>query len=247
VGRTPRHGGLAETTFYMKLTPLKLIILVIAGAAVVSAGLALLWMQQRPQPTPPSSQLPIETKSPQKYDRESAIDASIAAVSINHACFPGGVSYDTAYPYETYTVRRGDALNFIAARQLGDASRFNEIIVLNAKAYPTLTTNPGYLETGWVFRMPPKDIRINNENPLARIRGQIVYVGEDRIAIRYQPQPSSAAFLYYDQDTRYVRNGSPIRISDLTLEDCAKATIEKDYSRKTNYPILIEVSESINP
>jgi nucleoid-associated protein YgaU len=58
---------------------------------------------------------------------------------------------------ETYTVRAGDTLSGIAASQLGNASRYNEIFVLN-QGRPQVgggaLTDPGRLTVGWVLELP---------------------------------------------------------------------------------------------
>ena len=53
-----------------------------------------------------------------------------------------------------YTVVAGDYLSGIAAKLLGDASRWPEIVALNKDKYPSLATNPNLIYVGWVLTIP---------------------------------------------------------------------------------------------
>lgn len=55
---------------------------------------------------------------------------------------------------QTYTVRPGDTLWSIAARQLGDPLRYTEIVQANAKRHPHLADSPDYLKPGWKLELP---------------------------------------------------------------------------------------------
>ncbi|MEB3223942.1 MAG: LysM peptidoglycan-binding domain-containing protein [Candidatus Sericytochromatia bacterium] len=54
----------------------------------------------------------------------------------------------------TYTVRPGDTLWTIAGRQLGDPTRFRELIALNREALPSLEASPDFLRPGWALTLP---------------------------------------------------------------------------------------------
>jgi nucleoid-associated protein YgaU len=54
----------------------------------------------------------------------------------------------------TYTVQRNDSLWTIAQGQLGDANRWRELVELNKAKYPTLTTNPDFIQVGWTLGLP---------------------------------------------------------------------------------------------
>ncbi|HOY65387.1 MAG TPA: glucosaminidase domain-containing protein [Candidatus Ozemobacteraceae bacterium] len=54
----------------------------------------------------------------------------------------------------SYTVRSGDSLSAIARRLLGDASRYIEIVNLNAGRYPSLRNNPDLIHPGWNLTIP---------------------------------------------------------------------------------------------
>ncbi len=53
-----------------------------------------------------------------------------------------------------YTVVSGDYLRSIAARMLGDASRWTEIVELNKDKYPSLATNPNLIYPNWNLTLP---------------------------------------------------------------------------------------------
>lgn len=52
-----------------------------------------------------------------------------------------------------YTVKRGDTLSTIAARELGKASRWPEIVALNVATFPGLR-DPNRIQVGWDLRLP---------------------------------------------------------------------------------------------
>ena len=53
-----------------------------------------------------------------------------------------------------YTVVSGDYLSAIAAKLLGDSSRWPEIVELNKDKYPSLQSNPNLIYVGWVLTIP---------------------------------------------------------------------------------------------
>ncbi|HEY9723086.1 MAG TPA: LysM peptidoglycan-binding domain-containing protein [Oscillatoriaceae cyanobacterium] len=57
---------------------------------------------------------------------------------------PGGV----------YVVKSGDYLTKIARAQLGDPSRYKDIVALNVDKYPSLAKNPDMIYPGWQLTMP---------------------------------------------------------------------------------------------
>ncbi len=56
--------------------------------------------------------------------------------------------------YVTYTVVSGDYLIKIAQNQMGDGSRWHEIVELNKDQYPQLETNPDLIYAGWTLKLP---------------------------------------------------------------------------------------------
>lgn len=76
------------------------------------------------------------------------------------AFVPGLVADDGG---NTYTVQRGDSLSKIAAEH---GTTVQELVRLNADRYPSLKTNPGLIEPGWVLVLPDTGTgERNNENP----------------------------------------------------------------------------------
>ncbi|HEY9070109.1 MAG TPA: glucosaminidase domain-containing protein [Candidatus Ozemobacteraceae bacterium] len=72
---------------------------------------------------------------------------------------PGGSTSSMSSPATSdssgsYTVRSGDSLSAIALRCLGNASRYMEIVRLNADRYPSLLSNPNLIHPGWTLRLP---------------------------------------------------------------------------------------------
>ena len=53
-----------------------------------------------------------------------------------------------------YTVVSGDCLSAIAGSQMGDSSRWPEIVELNKDKYPSLVSNPNLIYPGWTLTLP---------------------------------------------------------------------------------------------
>jgi murein DD-endopeptidase MepM/ murein hydrolase activator NlpD len=53
-----------------------------------------------------------------------------------------------------YTVQPGDYLIKIASEQMGDGSRWHELVDLNKDKYPSLLSNPNLIYSGWVLTLP---------------------------------------------------------------------------------------------
>ncbi|HEY9721964.1 MAG TPA: peptidoglycan-binding protein, partial [Oscillatoriaceae cyanobacterium] len=53
-----------------------------------------------------------------------------------------------------YTVRQGDTLTGIAQSQLGDWNKWHTIVDMNQNRYPTLASNPDYIQSGWRLNLP---------------------------------------------------------------------------------------------
>ncbi|MEB3285791.1 MAG: LysM peptidoglycan-binding domain-containing protein, partial [Candidatus Sericytochromatia bacterium] len=54
----------------------------------------------------------------------------------------------------SYTVKSGDYLSKIAREQLGDSSRWAELVQLNQERYPSLKTNPNLIHPSWTLQLP---------------------------------------------------------------------------------------------
>lgn len=70
----------------------------------------------------------------------------------NRPVDPAFVPYLRPGSQRSYTVRAGDTLMAIAARELGSAGRFMEIY--NANTPDPMNLGPDYLQVGWVLRLP---------------------------------------------------------------------------------------------
>lgn len=62
---------------------------------------------------------------------------------------------EDALPYKMYTVKSGDSIFQIAANELGDDSRYTEIIDLNREVYPGFNVS-SVLSVGMELRIPKK-------------------------------------------------------------------------------------------
>ncbi|MGC8946358.1 MAG: CAP domain-containing protein [Anaerolineae bacterium] len=68
-------------------------------------------------------------------------------------------------PWCKYTVRPGDSLSKIAAKY---STTVQELVRFNADRYPSLKTNPGLIEPGWVLMLPREDTGKENGESLWR-------------------------------------------------------------------------------
>ena len=78
---------------------------------------------------------------------------STATVTSTSTSTSTGTATDTAKTVE-YTVQPGDYLIKIASEQMGDGSRWQELVELNKDKYPSLLTNPNLIYSGWVLTLP---------------------------------------------------------------------------------------------
>lgn len=53
-----------------------------------------------------------------------------------------------------YTVKRGDTLTGIAQNELGDWNKWGSIVDANKDKYPSLTSNPDFIQIGWNLQLP---------------------------------------------------------------------------------------------
>lgn len=78
--------------------------------------------------------------------------ATVTATSTETATVTS-TSTDTGKTVE-YTVQSGDYLIKIASEQMGDGSRWQELVELNKDKYPSLLSNPNLIYAGWVLTLP---------------------------------------------------------------------------------------------
>lgn len=56
--------------------------------------------------------------------------------------------------YRDYTVKRGDTLTGIAQNELGNWQKWGSIVDANKDKYPSLTSNPDFIQIGWNLQLP---------------------------------------------------------------------------------------------
>ncbi|HNV69420.1 MAG TPA: LysM peptidoglycan-binding domain-containing protein [Candidatus Ozemobacteraceae bacterium] len=66
-----------------------------------------------------------------------------------------------------YTVVPGDCLWNIAAKYLGNGSRYMELVEANKSKYPSLVKNPNLIYPGWVLTIPGQSGNLNPGNSTA--------------------------------------------------------------------------------
>lgn len=83
----------------------------------------------------------------------------VANAPYNRPVDEGAIPFNRPSPHyvrpgsqRLYTVRSGDTLSTIAARELGSAGRFMEVYNLNTPS--PMNQGPDYLQVGWVLRLP---------------------------------------------------------------------------------------------
>ncbi|MDO8313532.1 MAG: LysM peptidoglycan-binding domain-containing protein, partial [Sideroxyarcus sp.] len=104
---------------------------------------------------------PSRTSNVVSFTKTSDVAASILVTSLGSAPVPQQTPAPLPLPTVigpgpggTYTVQRGDSLWRIAQDQVGDGSRYGELVVLNQDTHPELLVNPGSISTGWILRLP---------------------------------------------------------------------------------------------
>ena len=83
----------------------------------------------------------------------TATATSTATVTSTSTSTSTSTATDTAKTVE-YTVQPGDYLIKIASEQMGDGSRWHELVDLNKDKYPSLLSNPNLIYSGWVLTLP---------------------------------------------------------------------------------------------
>lgn len=82
----------------------------------------------------------------------SPVEQAQAAVNNPYTRPTGDTPYVRPGSQRLYTVRAGDTLSAIAARELGSAGRFMDIYTANTPS--PMNRGPDYLQVGWVLRLP---------------------------------------------------------------------------------------------
>ena len=91
--------------------------------------------------------------------------------------------WDSIYDYlEKYVVRSGDTLLSIAKNEMGDVSRYQELIDINEQTYPHLATYNSFLEVGMTLHIPPIEWGATAGHFLVP-RGEILKIEKNRYFI----------------------------------------------------------------
>ncbi|MBR4328355.1 MAG: peptidoglycan DD-metalloendopeptidase family protein [Candidatus Riflebacteria bacterium] len=83
----------------------------------------------------------------------TATDTATVTATSTATVTATSTSTDTGKTVE-YTVQPGDYLIKIASEQMGDGSRWQELVELNKDKYPSLLSNPNLIYAGWVLTLP---------------------------------------------------------------------------------------------
>ena len=94
-----------------------------------------------------------DTDTSTDTDTEKDTDTSSDTKTTTETTTSTDTSSDTNSTVQ-YTVVSGDYLIKIAQNQMGDGSRWREIVELNKDKYPSLLTNPNLIYAGWTFTLP---------------------------------------------------------------------------------------------
>lgn len=83
----------------------------------------------------------------------TATVTATSTATVTNTSTSTGTSTSTDKKVE-YTVQPGDFLIKIANEQMGDGSRWQELVELNKDKYPSLLSNPNLIYAGWVLTLP---------------------------------------------------------------------------------------------
>lgn len=99
---------------------------------------------------------------------------------------------------EKYTVKKGDTLLSIAKSELDNSSRVQELIQLNKNTYPELSLENPFIEVGWSFYLPPKDVVTTGV--LAKGHGEITEIHQSYWLVMYG---QGGVHLEWDSSTKF--------------------------------------------
>jgi len=134
-----------------------------------------------------------------------------------------------AFYLNSYTVKPGDTLLSISENELGQSSRIDELIQLNKQNYPTLSFENPTIETGWVFKIPPKFFP-KSTGYIVGTSGRITEINDKSITINMRGDQKVEEISYKVSGTRYLSR------TDFNADDCVY--IIKDASNRVGTGIL---------
>ena len=118
-----------------------------------------------------------------------------------------------------YTVQKGDNISSVAQKELGDATRTEELIQLTKPWYPHLTDQTPFIEVGWQLRVPPKMLT-KSSGALVGIGGEIIEKTDSTISINLAYNQAGIDDGYFSHVNTTTKN---IGKSSFNVGDCIYA------------------------
>lgn len=150
------------------------------------------------------------------YEKYGGVISSMTYETITGKCPRYGGAKKEEF-LESYVVQKGDTLLTIAENQLGSSSRVYALVSANNDRYPELSVKNSFVEVGWKFYLPIKNVPPTfDAYSSIRIYGEVVEVG------------NNYAFLAYPESNLPLRIdfNNQILLPDKKIEkgDCLVAT-----------------------
>ena len=125
-----------------------------------------------------------------------------------------------------YTVKKGDTVFSIAKNEIGDSSRFIELIQLNKSWYSHLSSDNSFIEIGWELRLPPKFLS-KSSGYLVGLGGEILEETEKSITmnLRYDQAGIKEGYLSYKSPNMIYLGKDSFQVGD-----CVYAIVDTDAS-----------------
>jgi hypothetical protein len=105
---------------------------------------------------PPNAVTPQPTPAPTPAPTKPAVTPTPTPAPNPGADAAAPTPPSTTPKFKTHKVGRGDTLWGLAAKYLGDGSKYPEIIEFNKAKYPSLAKNPNLIIDGWILAIPEK-------------------------------------------------------------------------------------------
>lgn len=105
--------------------------------------------------------------------------------------------------YTKYTVRSGDSVLAVARNQLGDSSRYGEIIQLNKDRYPYIE-NSSFLEIGMTLYLPDKHASAGNYL-IGGVSGKIANITNEYFGVTNE-KATGTTYIYQGRSPQFASN-----------------------------------------